>query len=117
MKVLVIDDNPVIVLIKLPAPAPYWVLLSTIVGVLFVLQHTPLDKTVTPPSLVIFPPDVPVVWVMAVTDVVVSTGWVGLSFLHELIKKTDRIKKIGTEILNIYFIWDNVTFNFRNKGT
>jgi hypothetical protein len=36
-------------------------MLSAIVGVLFVLQHIPLDKTVTPPSLVIFPPDVAVV--------------------------------------------------------
>lgn len=48
--------SPVNVLTKLPVPALSRVLSSDIVGVLIVLQHTPLDNTVSPPSLVTVPP-------------------------------------------------------------
>jgi hypothetical protein len=55
-------------LVKLPAPAPSVVLLSAIVGVIFVLQQTPLKIIVPEPSEVMVPPlvaDVPVIFVIA----------------------------------------------------
>jgi hypothetical protein len=43
-------------LVKLPAPEPSEVLLSFIVGVPVLLQHTPLLIISSPPSEVITPP-------------------------------------------------------------
>jgi len=53
---------------------PFDVLLSVIAGFWFVLQHTPRAVMVDPPSLVIFPPLMTVVEVIADRSVVVSTG-------------------------------------------
>jgi len=70
--------NPVIELVKLPAPDPSVVLLLLVVGLVEVLQHTPLAVTEAPPSEVTFPPLVAVVWVMVETAVVVTVGVVAL---------------------------------------
>jgi hypothetical protein len=67
----VLSDNPVILLVNIPIPVPSNVLLSAIVGLVAVLQHTPRTLTVAPPSEVILPPLVAVVPVMAVAAVVV----------------------------------------------
>lgn len=55
---MVLVLNPVIELEKAPIPVPSDVFVeSEIVGEVVVeLQHTPLAVTVTPPSLIIFPP-------------------------------------------------------------
>jgi hypothetical protein len=66
---------------KLPAPEPSIVLLSAIMGVLFVLQHTPLEIIVPEPSSVIVPPLITEVANKLVTSVVVKVGT--LSFLQE----------------------------------
>ena len=49
-----------------------------VVGFEEVFQQIPLTVTVTPPSEVTFPPLVAVVWVMFVTEVVVTVGRTGL---------------------------------------
>ena len=59
---------------KLPLPVPVEVLGSAIVGFWDVLQQIPLTVTAAPPSLVMFPPLVAVVEVIADMAVVVSTG-------------------------------------------
>ena len=61
-------------LIKLPVPVSLEVLESAIVGFWDILQHTPRAVTKEPPSLVIVPPLVAVVEVIAETAVVVSVG-------------------------------------------
>jgi hypothetical protein len=68
----------VILLVKAPVPVPSLVLvLSAIVGLVVVPHTTPRAVTAAPPSEVIFPPLVAVVWVMLLTVVVVSVGKVG----------------------------------------
>jgi hypothetical protein len=52
------DANPVIELVKLPVPVPSVVLLSDIVGLFDVLQHTPRAVTEDDPADVTFPPPV-----------------------------------------------------------
>ena len=65
-------------LVKLPTPVPSVVLLAkTIVGVVVVLQQTPVAVIVAPPSLEIVPPELAVVLVMALTAVVVRVGTMG----------------------------------------
>ena len=59
---------------KLPLPVPVEVLGSAIVGFCDVLQQIPLTVTAAPPSLVMFPPLVAVVEVIAEMAVVESTG-------------------------------------------
>ena len=67
--------NPVIELVNIPVPVLSVVLvLNAVVGPVVVLQHTPRAVTVAPPSLVIFPPLVAVVCVVADAAVVVRTG-------------------------------------------
>ena len=69
--------NAVIELVNIPVPVPSVVLvLNAVVGPVVVLQHIPLAVTVAPPSLVIFPPLVAVVCVIAAAAVVVRTGTV-----------------------------------------
>jgi hypothetical protein len=93
----VLPVNPIIELVKLPAPAPSVVLLSATVGVKFVLQHTPRAVTVAPPSDVIVPPHCAVVGVIALTAPVVTegTGVVGavdLSFEQAKNSSNDAVK-------------------------
>ena len=64
--------SPVIALMKVPIPVPSVVWLLAIVGLLEVLQQTPLALIVEPPSDEILPPEVAVVMVMAVAAVVVK---------------------------------------------
>jgi len=59
---------------KFPIPEPSVVLVSAIVGFWFVLQQTPLEVTVPPPSTVIFPPVAAVDAVIVVTALVVKAG-------------------------------------------
>jgi hypothetical protein len=54
-----------------PAPVPFVVLESAVVGFGDVLQQTPRAVTLAPP--VTFPPLVAVVWVMAVTGLVAAS--------------------------------------------
>ena len=69
--------NAVIELVNVPVPVLSVVLvLNAAVGPVVVLQHTPRAVTVAPPSLVIFPPLVAVVCVIADAAVVVRTGTV-----------------------------------------
>ena len=62
------------VLVKLPEPVPLVTLLSEVVGFWFVLQQTPRDVIVAPPSLVISPPHVAVEAVILVTAAIVMVG-------------------------------------------
>jgi hypothetical protein len=57
--------------VKVPVPDPLLVLLSAIVGLVVVLQQTPLAVTGAPPSSVILPPLVAVTAVIADAAVVV----------------------------------------------
>jgi hypothetical protein len=61
-------------LVKVPVPDPSVVWLSAVVGLGSVLQHTPRDVTVAPPSSATFPPESAVVEVMLVGAVVVTAG-------------------------------------------
>ncbi len=61
-------------LVKVPVPVPSVVLLSLMVGLAEVLQHTPLAVTDAPPSEVTFPPLEAVVEVMEDGTVVVTVG-------------------------------------------
>jgi len=74
--------KPVILLVNSPAPVPSTVLVvSDIVGLAVVLQHTPLDVTVEPPSDVMFPPDVAVVVERFIGVKVVRIGVVPIMFV------------------------------------
>ncbi|OQA85061.1 MAG: hypothetical protein BWY27_01360 [Bacteroidetes bacterium ADurb.Bin234] len=94
--------KPVIALVKLPAPVPSEVLLSAIVGVSLVLQHTPRAVTVAPPSELITPPLVAVVLVTAVASLVLTTGIVGSS---QLVKKTEDKANSIAGIQNLIFVF------------
>ena len=59
---------------KVPVPVPLVVLLSAVVGLAEVLQHTPLAVTVVPPPEVTLPPPDAVVEVIDVIVVVVTVG-------------------------------------------
>ena len=63
-----------ILLGKLPVPVPLVVLLLAVVGFADVLQQTPRDAMVAPPSEVIFPPLEAVVEVIDVKGVVLTVG-------------------------------------------
>ena len=73
---------------KLPAPVPSEVLLFVIVGFVVVAQQTPLAVIEAPPSLVILPPLVADVEVIADAVVVVITGKVAVAF-SSLIQRTE----------------------------
>lgn len=66
--------NPVMLLVKLPVPVPSVVLLSLVVGLVDVLQQTPLAVTEVPPSEVTFPPLEALVGVIEDIGVVVTMG-------------------------------------------
>lgn len=66
--------NPVSVLVKAPFPVPLIVLLFRMVGLGFVLQHTPLANTADPPSKVIAPPVMNDDVVILLAAVVVNIG-------------------------------------------
>jgi len=65
----------VIALVKIPVPLPSVVLVAkAVVGLAVVLQQTPRAVMTAPPSSVMFPPLVAVVFVIDVTVVVVRVG-------------------------------------------
>ena len=66
--------SPVIELVKVPVPVPSDVLLSLVVGLADVLQHTPLAVIEAPPSEVTFPPLVALVEVTEDIAEVVTVG-------------------------------------------
>ena len=53
--------KPVRLLVKLPVPVPSLVVLSAVVGLTLVDQHTPLAVTAAPPLSLTFPPKTAVV--------------------------------------------------------
>ena len=64
-----------ILLVKPPIPLPSIVfVLSAIVGLLLVLQHTPRVVTAAPPSMLTLPPLLEVVFVIALIAVVVKVA-------------------------------------------
>jgi hypothetical protein len=71
---VVLPVKPVILLVKIPVPVPSEVLLLAVVGLVEVLQHTPLDVTAAPPSEVTFPPLVAVAVDVAVVVPVITVG-------------------------------------------
>jgi hypothetical protein len=90
-------------LVKLPVPVLFVVLLSAIVGVWFVPQQTPRAFTAAQPSLVIFPPQVAVVWVIYITAVVVNTGLP--SFLQPFRKSRNIPIKMKEKIRRFLFFF------------
>ncbi len=66
--------SPVILLVKLPVLEPSVVLLSLVVGLADVLQHTPLAVTEVPPSEVTLPPLDALVEAIEDIAVVVTVG-------------------------------------------
>ena len=63
---------------KFPVPLPSFVLVSLIVGVEVVDQHTPRFVTGVPPSFDTFPPELAVVADVATALIVVSVGIVNV---------------------------------------
>jgi hypothetical protein len=71
----VFGDRPVRDEVKLPVPEPSLVfVLKEIVGAGLVDHTTPLAFTFAPPSAVIFPPEVAVVVVIELVDIVLKVG-------------------------------------------
>ena len=70
---------------KLPTPFPSVVLLSAIVGLGEVLQHTPRAVTLAPPSEMILPPELADVSVIFEIDVVVISGKVATGVVNDLV--------------------------------
>jgi hypothetical protein len=75
-----------------------------IVGLSSVPQQIPFAVISPPPSLIILPPEVAVVYAISVTSFVVTSGGLALSFLQELIKTRDNAKTINPEIFIIFFM-------------
>ena len=71
---MVLAVKPVMELVKLPVPVPSVVWLLLVVGFCEVLQQMPLAVMLAPPSEVMLPPPVAVVWVMLLTLLVVTVG-------------------------------------------
>jgi len=68
-------DSPVKLLVKGALPVPFDVFVDkAVVGFIEVDQMTPFAVIEDPPSLEMTPPEVAVVFVIDVTDVVVSDG-------------------------------------------
>ena len=61
-------------LVKLPAPVPFVVFELLVVGLVDVLQQTPLAVTVAPPSEAIFPPQTTLDLVIEDTELVETVG-------------------------------------------
>ena len=71
---MVPGDNPVMLEVKAPVPVPLDVVLSAVVGLGDVLQHTPRAVTAAPPSDVTLPPLSAEVEVILETTVVFTVG-------------------------------------------
>jgi len=74
-------DNPVMELVKIPAPAPLIVLVdNAIVGKVLVLHTTPLLIMYEPPSSIMLPPDIADVFPIELILVVDITGNPGATY-------------------------------------
>lgn len=101
------SERPVIALVKLPFPFPSVVLLSVILGVVCVDQHTPLSTTASPPSDVILPPDIADEELIPVTSEVVNSGinfCCGSISLSQAIDSNIADDKITKTVNNLEFI-------------
>lgn len=90
-----------------PVPVPLLVVSSLMSGEGLVLQHTPRDVIVAPPSEVIFPPEEAVCCDMLLTVSVDKTGsCFAPSFLQprEKIKKTLKIANWKTKKFDSFFM-------------
>ena len=75
---MVFGIRPVRLEVKLPIPDPLVVfVVNEIVGFGLVDHTTPLVVTAAPPSAVIFPPEVAVVVVIELADIVLTVGATG----------------------------------------
>lgn len=106
-------------LTKLPAPAPSEVLLSAKVGVILVLQQTPRDVTVAPPSAVMVPPHLAVVEEISVTSIVVTVGIlladsVGLSSEHDSSNTEAKTANLIMSRTQYTFSPSSYLYGFRN---
>jgi hypothetical protein len=103
------------VLANTPDPVPSVVIESgyIVLGLAFVLQHTPRAVIAFPPSEVILPPDTAPVVVLSVTATVVITGNTNRtgesSLMQEETKNNIIDVTINEEINNILFL----TINFK----
>jgi hypothetical protein len=114
-------DNPVRLLVKLPAPLPSVVLLAKVLEAWFVVQQTPRAVTGEAPSELTLPPHIADVVVIELTALVKMTGkpiWVTteslgtfglvdlLSFLQLCIKRDAvKMKKTTKMIRNGHFLF------------
>ena len=81
--------SPVRLLVKLPVPVPFVVLvLNEIVGPTDVPQQTPLAVMVDPPSEVVTPPETAVLEPIKVMEFVKRTGIVGVVTMAEEVNVT-----------------------------
>lgn len=98
--------NPISELVKMPIPDPFVVIPSDMVGLWLILQQTPREVTVVPPSEVISPPLVAIEAVILVTDEIVTVGvTLAGSFLQ--LKKRDKSNpmRINVEIADLVFMY------------
>jgi hypothetical protein len=97
--------NPVMELVKLPSPEPLEVLLSEVVGDWLVLQQTPREVTVAPPSEVTSPLEVAELAVIPVTASIETTGAVFIASFLQLNKVNKSITVRSTrKIGELFFI-------------
>ena len=75
--------NPDKLLLKVPKPFPSEVLLSVIVGLPRLFQHTPLKVIDAAPSFEIIPPLIAVVCVIKLKGCVIITGIVAGSVVND----------------------------------
>ena len=95
-------------LVKMPMPDPFVVIPSDMVGLWLVLQQTPREVTVVPPSDVISPPLVAIEAVILVTAAIVIVGAVLMASFLQLNKKDKSITARNTlQIINLNFIGYN----------
>ena len=73
----------------MPIDKPSDVFKFRIVGLLVVLQHTPREVTVAPPSEITLPPEVAVYCVASKTVDVVTEGNVGWALIRTLAEEPD----------------------------
>ena len=60
--------------LKLPVPLPLLTFVFEVVGLVVLPYTIPLSVMVAPPSLLMVPPDVTVVWVIPDASVVINVG-------------------------------------------
>ncbi len=101
--------------LKLPVPVPFVVLLSLIVGILFLLQHIPREVTPVPPSFVTLPPEIADVFVISVTAVVFIRGALFGSSFSQLFAKSKINPMISIGIENTVFFFIFSCFNYMSN--